>query len=185
MPNLYHWSPVKAYTSDNGVRLRSLEKRQGTRPHQPYGDRKTMARRASWVTSMVNSWVNRTPSGLPLCSTCNKELGFCPHSPTLREDTSVDDKERKAAAHSAPAGSGEAMPDTGAVPLALRINEAGQSHQSASLEERPKHGTKRRPSAVLQGKGKRRSVLVQAKVGWRRTKTTSQTIERHPYYHVR
>ncbi|CAN0404715.1 unnamed protein product, partial [Ectocarpus fasciculatus] len=35
--------------------------------------------------------------------------------------------------------------------------------ESALPEERPKHGTKRRPSAVLQGKGKRRSVLVRAK----------------------
>ncbi|CAM9785538.1 unnamed protein product [Ectocarpus sp. 12 AP-2014] len=112
---------------------------------------------------MANSWINRTPSGLPLCSTCNKELGFCPHSPTLREGARVGDKEREGAANSAPTGSGEAVSDTGAVPFALRINEAGQSHESASPEERPKHGTKRRPPAALQGKGKRRSVLVQSK----------------------
>lgn len=141
-----------------------------------------MARRASWVTSMANSWINRTPSGLPLCSTCNKELGFCPHSPTLREGTRVSEKERKAAALSAPAGSRERTPDTDAVPLALRMNEAGQSDESASPEECPKHATKRRPSAVLQGKGKRRSVLVQAKVGRCCTKIASQTKARHPHY---
>lgn len=114
--------------------------------------------------------VNRTPSGLPLCSTCHKELGFCAHTPIFRDRPrymEVAETEGSTAV-SAAAGNGESVPDTDdVVPNALSINASSQSGESNTLEDYLRQGTKRRRSAALEdviGKGKRRGILSQPKV---------------------
>lgn len=112
-----------------------------------------MARRPSRVMCGTgNTRVNRTPSGLPLCSTCHIELGFCSHG-----GASIDQAEGTtavpAAAAAAAAGSGT-----------MKNVSTRQSRERAALADYLHQGTKRRRSEMSLGKGKRRGVFAQPKV---------------------
>ena len=129
-----------------------------------------MSRRPSWVVGgAATTRINRTPSGLPLCSTCHKELGFCPHTPIFRDrrgSRSLSGTEAPTVA-SAAAGSGAVVRAADTVPSALSIDARNQSGESNPVEEYLRQGTKRRRSAAHQGslgKGKRRGLSAQPKV---------------------
>lgn len=129
-----------------------------------------MSRRPSWVMGgAATTRVNRTPSGLPLCSTCHKELGFCSHTPIFRDrprGMNIDGSEGPTALPAA-AGNGASVRSADTVPSALSINAPSQSGECNQLGEYLRQGTKRRRSAALEGtlgEGKRRGILTQPKV---------------------
>lgn len=129
-----------------------------------------MSRRPSWVVGgAATTRVDRTPSGLPLCSICHKELGFCSHTPIFRNrrwSTTTDGPEASTAV-SAAAESGAAVRDADTVPSALSINAPDQSGESNPLEDYLRQRTKRRRPATLEDtleKGKRREILTQPTV---------------------
>ena len=130
-----------------------------------------MARRASRVMCGLGNRVNRTPSGLPLCSTCHKELGFCTHAPMLggnrRGSVEGAPAVPSAAGAAACAEQGAAVLEKDSVPSALALNERRKSREIAALEDFLQPGTKRRRSAAQEGavrKRKRRGILAQPKV---------------------
>ena len=131
-----------------------------------------MSRRPSWVMGgTATTRVNRTPSGLPLCSTCHKELGFCSHTPIFRDrprGMNIDETEGSTALSAAAAGNGASVRDVDTVPSALSIDASSRSGEGNQLEDYLRQGTKRRRSAALEGtlgKSKRRGMLTQPKVG--------------------
>lgn len=103
-------------------------------------------RRPSRAEEAANRWVTRTPSGLPLCPTCRKELGFCPHSPMFRRDGSRS------------SGVASMLGITNSAVMALNARE-----RTAQVDQRqmppPHGGTKRRSTqekAEASRKGRRR-----------------------------
>lgn len=130
-------------------------------------------RRASRLMCGLGNRVNRTPSGLPLCSTCHKELGFCTHS-SLSGESSQNAPEGPAAVPAAAAAAGEqgtaAAPDKESVPRALAMNGRRKSRDIEALQDFLQPGKKRRRSANQDGalrKSKRRvgGILAEPKVG--------------------
>lgn len=90
-------------------------------------------RRPSRAEEAANRWVTRTPSGLPLCPTCRKELGFCPHAPMFRRDGS----------RSSGVASMLGIPS----PAVLALNERERTTQVNQRQMPPPYGgTKRRKS---------------------------------------
>lgn len=120
--------------------------------------RTEMARRPSRIMcGTAKNRVNRTPSGLPLCSTCHVELGFCSHREIITDPQTGSAAMRVAAATAAAGGGVGTMNKT----------STSQSRESAALVDFLQQGTKRRRSAAQNiplEKGKRRELLAQPRV---------------------
>lgn len=104
------------------------------------------------MCGVANARVNRTPSGLPLCSTCHMELGFCSHRVATTDRT----------------GGSAAVPATAAAGSdTMKMAATRQTREIAALGDYLQHGTKRRRPVALEGalgKGKRREILANPKV---------------------
>lgn len=135
-----------------------------------------MSRRASRpnAAAAANTWVTRTPSGLPLCRTCHKELGFCSHSPMITRDRSKSvsrDRSGSIIGQSLV----PVLSSSGNSPSAVAANAAtGADDRTPQKQKegdappnRSGRGTKRHCSGaqgVASGKGKRRGISAQRKV---------------------
>ena len=134
-----------------------------------------MSRRPSKMNAAaaaaVNTWVTRTPSGLPLCRTCHKELGFCSHSPMITRDRAKSVSRGRSGSI---LGLGRVPKSASTLPSALAANTSAEPEQLPQEQESdappnhsPKRGTKRHCSGgqgVASGKGKRRGISAQRKV---------------------
>lgn len=131
-----------------------------------------MSRRPSRTNAAAaNTWVTRTPSGLPLCRTCHKELGFCSHSPLFTRDR-VKSVSRGRSGSILGLGlvpnSASTLPSAISANTAAEVDQPPQEQESdASANHSQRRGTKRQCSGVqgvASGKGKRRGISVQRKV---------------------
>lgn len=123
------------------------------------------------AAAAANTWVTRTPSGLPLCRTCHKELGFCSHSPMITRDRAKSVSRGRTGSI---LGLGLVPGSASTLPTAIAANTAAEADQPPQEQESdvppnhsPGRGTKRQCSGVQgvsSGKGKRRGISAQRKV---------------------
>lgn len=124
-----------------------------------------MLRRPSQSSRAQNNWVSRTPSGLPICHVCGKELGFCSHSEIAKLV-----RQRSSSRGEIESFSKNAT-ESGTIPGAIAMNKSEGTHptrEDAKQQTTEQKGKKRRLSNAQQkssGKAKQGGGKVRRKVG--------------------
>lgn len=124
-----------------------------------------MSRAKDRTSQIASAWVNRTPSGLPLCSICHKEYGFCPHSPMITRERARSMSMERGVPIPKNAEARASIPN--AIMMYEMCNKARQSAVGTELEHHPRRGVKRRSSVTREdrsGQKKRRGEGKEIKV---------------------